>query len=71
MVDEPPNPQGARGGNKMKKTRIVPQKLSFECDLWRWLQSKRLAGIPLSTVIAKILTNQIAKESREKVDATR
>jgi hypothetical protein len=54
----------------MKKTRIVPQKLSFECDLWRWLQSKRLDG-PLSTVIAKILTNQIAKESREKVDATR
>jgi len=70
MVDEPPNPQGARGGNKMKKTRIVPQKLSFECDLWRWLQSKRLDGT-LSTVIAKILTNQIAKESREKVDATR
>jgi len=54
----------------MKKTRIVPQKLSFECDLWRWLQSKRLDGT-LSTVIAKILTNQIAKESREKVDATR
>jgi hypothetical protein len=71
-VDEPPNPQGARGGNKMslrKKIRSVPQKLSFECDLWAWLQSKK--GVSLSKVISKILTNQIAKESGKKLDATR
>jgi len=55
----------------MKKSRSVPQKLSFECDLWRWLERKRINGIPLSTVIAKILTKQIAKESGKKLDATR
>jgi hypothetical protein len=52
-----------------QKLNSYPHNLSFDCELWGWLQSKRHHDgmlVPLSAVITKYLRDEIAKESCQK-----
>jgi hypothetical protein len=46
----------------------VPHNLSFDSELWQWLQSKREHNgmrIPLSSVITRYLREAITKDNRQ------
>lgn len=51
-----------------KKLNSYPHNLSFDCELWGWLQSKRNHNgmkVPLSAVVTKYLLEAIAKDSSQ------
>jgi hypothetical protein len=52
-----------------KKLNSYPHNLSFDCELWGWLQSKRNHNgmkVPLSAVVTRYLQEAIAKDSQQK-----
>jgi hypothetical protein len=52
-----------------KKLNSYPHNLSFDCELWGWLQSKRNYNgmkVPLSAVVTRYLREAMAKDLQQK-----
>jgi hypothetical protein len=66
--------EGEEKMSMLRKLNSYPHNLSFDCELWGWIQGKREHNgmiIPLSSVITRYLREAIAKDYPDFLIPTR